>query len=208
MYFCIIIAVFFIVYHFSLKNEKLTIAEKKGIEGEEKVKKLLSSLPKEYIVLNDILLKYKDITTQIDHIVVCKKGVFVIETKNYSGKIYGDDYRKYWTQKVNRRKNTFYSPVWQNKTHVNAVKSLLKNFSYVPVYSVITFCGQCNIKKVKSNYGVVYMKKLKKYIKRYKSETNLKKDEISNIYHILIHNNIHSRRVRYKHVKKIKKEYI
>lgn len=39
----------------------------------------------EYIVLHDLLLPYKDGTTQIDHVIISPYGIFVIETKNYTG---------------------------------------------------------------------------------------------------------------------------
>ena len=48
--------------------------------------------------MDDVVLKTDRGTTQIDHIVVSKYGLFAIETKNYRGEIYGDDNRKEWTQ--------------------------------------------------------------------------------------------------------------
>ena len=46
------------------------------------------------------MLATKSGTTQIDHVVVSKYGLFTIETKNYRGKIYGDDARDKWTQVI------------------------------------------------------------------------------------------------------------
>ena len=208
MYLSIVIIGVLIIDYFFVKNRRVSMSEKKGIQGEKKVRNTLKRLSKDYILINDLLLKYKNGTAQIDHVVICSKGIFVIETKNYSGKIYGDDHTKYWTQKLNGRKNTFYSPIWQNRTHINAIKGILKEFHNVPIYSVIVFCRQCNIKKVKSNEGVVYVNKLNRYIKRYKNNFFIKKEEIRNIYYILNSNNIHSKKMREKHIKMIKKEYI
>ncbi len=71
----------------------------KGKAGEKTVSRKLSRLPKDkYKVLNDIMLATPKGTTQIDHIVVSICGVFVVETKNYQGWIYGGEESEYWTQ--------------------------------------------------------------------------------------------------------------
>ncbi|MEC2745716.1 nuclease-related domain-containing protein, partial [Bacillus cereus] len=65
----------------------------KGKAGEKLVKRILSKLDSQsYCVLHDVTVntEYGD-TTQIDHIVIAETGVFVIETKNYEGWIYGSE---------------------------------------------------------------------------------------------------------------------
>ena len=52
-----------------------------GFFGELWTKKDLKKLPKEYKILNNIMIKVNNSTHQIDHIVVSKYGIFVIETK-------------------------------------------------------------------------------------------------------------------------------
>ena len=67
----------------------------KGFMGEKIVSLLLLCLDKEkYKVINDVIIKNGDITSQIDNVVVSKFGVFVIETKNYKGWIFGYEYKK------------------------------------------------------------------------------------------------------------------
>ncbi len=55
--------------------------------GESAVSKTIVSHfpPPHYHLLNNITIPFRDGTTQIDHILVSTKGIFVIETKNYSG---------------------------------------------------------------------------------------------------------------------------
>ena len=67
----------------------MSSAENIGKAGEKRVARKLDWLPKEYIILNDIMLPTQYGTTQIDHIVVSPYGIFVIETKNYKGWIFG-----------------------------------------------------------------------------------------------------------------------
>ena len=58
----------------------------------------LSSV-REYYRLNNITLPLANGgSTQIDHIIVSVHGIFVIETKNYKGWIYGNEKQRQWTQ--------------------------------------------------------------------------------------------------------------
>lgn len=73
----------------------------KGAAGERSIARRLATLPKEqYVILNDLLLPTSYGTTQIDHVVVSIYGIFVIETKNYKGIIYGGQDAETWTQNV------------------------------------------------------------------------------------------------------------
>ena len=86
-------------------------------------------LPKDkYYKYNDILLPKEQGTTQIDHIVVSQYGIFVIETKNLSGWIYGDQYNKYWTQKFFKKTYRFYNPIHQNYGHIKTLEALLPRY--------------------------------------------------------------------------------
>ena len=86
-------------------------------------------------------------TTEIDVLFISCKGLFVIESKNYAGYIFGNDQERYWTVSLyagsnslgqkETEKHQFYNPVWQNRMHV---KSLIRLFDgYVPVYSLVVF---------------------------------------------------------------------
>ena len=72
--------------------------ERIGKRGEKAVIRRLMKLEPEgtYHVINDIILNGKYGLTQIDHIVVSLYGVFVLETKNLTGTIYGDARSKEW----------------------------------------------------------------------------------------------------------------
>ena len=104
--------------------------EHKGREGELHVHNILAQLPEDYTILDDVMLKTGNGTTQIDHVVVSRYGVFAIETKNYRGDIYGNDDCQQWTQVIVTdvtymkkwyktytyvTKNRFYNPVKQSR---------------------------------------------------------------------------------------------
>lgn len=88
--------------------------------------------------LSDVTLPYKNKTSQIDHVFVTTAGVFVIETKNYGGRIKGriSDYK--WNQRIGNQSNMFYNPVKQNQTHINALSSLTINEG-IPFINVVVF---------------------------------------------------------------------
>lgn len=86
-------------------------------------------------------------TTEIDVVYITQKGIFVIESKNYSGWIFGDEKNAYWTAMLpNREKNRFYNPIRQNKTHIKWLEQFLGKD--IPLFSIIVFSERCELKKV------------------------------------------------------------
>lgn len=102
----------------------------KGTRGENTVAKILGDTIKgEQYVINDLLFKNESgQSCQIDHIFINKYGIWVIETKNYAGNIYGLENQREWTQVLafGREKNKFYNPVKQNATHIYHLSKYLK----------------------------------------------------------------------------------
>lgn len=173
---------------------------KKINPGEKEVKDILSRI-KGYKLLNDIMIKSNNGTSQIDHILIGKKGIFVIETKDYSGMIYGDEYSREWTQVINSKKNKFYNPIRQNYGHI---KTLEKYIDRKNIFiSIIVFTNKSTLKKIETDTPVIQVKKLKRFIRKYKSNNMLTKEEIDNMYNLIKKNNINSNRERKKHVKRI-----
>ena len=88
---------------------------------------------------------------QIDHLLITNYGVYVIETKNYAGRIYGNDKQREWTQVLayGNTKNKLYNPVMQNGTHIYRLKEICE--SELKLYSVVVFV-RANINYVDSEY--------------------------------------------------------
>ena len=156
----------------------------RGARGENRViRKLESRLPKdEYRVFNDVTLDSSRGETQIDHIVVSRYGVFVIETKNYSGWIFGNERSKQWTQVLYRKKYRFMNPLRQNYKHVRAVSSFLSVESRF-IHSIVVFAGNAKFKtSLPSN--VIYLRELSPYI-RAKRDQPLSSRQFDSIVHKL-----------------------
>lgn len=99
-----------------------------------------------YSPLKNVTLTLSDgSSTQIDHIIVSPYGIFVIETKNMSGWIFGDEQQKEWTQQLFKHKFRFQNPLHQNYRHIKALEEVsgLPASAFV---SVITFVGDCKFK--------------------------------------------------------------
>lgn len=95
-----------------------------GKIGEMNVAFQLGRLRDEYHVFNDVTLEDGGRSTQIDHVVISPYGIFVIETKNYQGKIYGGDRSDQWSQYIWGHKYTLHNPVRQNYGHIMALMRL------------------------------------------------------------------------------------
>ncbi|MFM4730660.1 nuclease-related domain-containing protein [Aeromonas salmonicida] len=100
---------------------------------------------REYHLLNNVTLPLEQGTTQIDHVIVSRFGVFVIETKNMKGWIFGDPKHKRWTQQLYRRRHSFQNPLHQNYLHVMTLKTLLGLADH-QLHSIVYFIGDCTFK--------------------------------------------------------------
>ncbi len=97
-------------------------------------------------ILNNLYVKSKNGSTEIDALMIHETGIYVFESKNFSGRIYGGYKQKEWTQKLGHTQNHFYNPIWQNKGHITALKSVLGND--LPYISIIVFSERCELKNV------------------------------------------------------------
>lgn len=126
-------------------------AEWKGKRGEkltERELKLVQLFGRKGKVLRNVYLpKDNDETSELDVVFITQKGIFVFESKNYSGWIFGDEKGKYWTAMLpNKQKNQFYNPIMQNKTHLKWMRNFVGD--EIPLFSIIVFSERCELKKV------------------------------------------------------------
>ncbi len=133
-------------------------------------------------------------TTEIDVLMICSKGIFVIESKNYSGWIFGSESQKNWYQTLpsgrgRSHKEHFYNPIMQNRSHIKHLKAFLNK--EIPMYSIITFSDRCTLKSVqiKSNdISVINRYRVAPVISQICSQLPndlLNETEITNIYNNL-----------------------
>ena len=141
----------------------------KGLIGELIVAVLLKGLNKKlYRVYHDLYIEKEDGTTsQIDHVITSPYGIFVVETKNYKGWIFGSEKAKDWTQVIFGTKNKFYNPILQNEGHIKHLSNYLGYRSKTKYHSIITFTGRATLKKVVTTTPVLYSIWLVHTVKKY-----------------------------------------
>jgi Nuclease-related domain len=103
-------------------------------------------VPPDYHLLNHVTLRLEDGTTQIDHVLVSRFGIFVIETKDYKGWIFAGPRDRYWTQVLYRAKFRFQNPLRQNHRHVRAIQELLDFLPPDVIRPVVVFTGDAEFK--------------------------------------------------------------
>lgn len=186
-----------------------------GELGEHKINIQLDQLPKGCKYLSDLMVENSKSRTgysQIDHVVITPQGLFVIETKNYTGEIKGARENKSWSVS-NRFK--MYNPFKQNYGHIQAIKSLLPDYQKIRYISLVSFTMRCRfsvdpeLRKIQSDELIVYDVELSEYIQRKmnriqaeKKESDLAESDIQRIYQLLIDANITDPRIRAEHVDK------
>ena len=108
-------------------------------------------VPENQILRNVYIPTTDGKTSEIDILVVSKKGIFVFECKNYAGNIYGDAKRNKWIQYLGKKKSYFYNPFLQNRTHVKHLKKYLEQYGDIPIIPMVTTItrGKWKVK----NYG-------------------------------------------------------
>lgn len=193
------------------------VAVRKGEIGEYKIDIQLEQLPKDCRYLSDLLIKNpkaKSGYSQIDHVVLTPYGIFVIETKNYQGTIYGGKDRKTWS--VNG-KFKMMNPFVQNYGHIKALASLIDQKYHNFFISIVSFTKRSTFKvdldyrKIASNELIVYDIELSEFIHRKISvlkiqhkEPLLSEREISMIYEVLSNADIRDAAIRREHEQTLK----
>ena len=150
-------------------------------------------------------------TTEIDVLMIYKSGLYVFESKNYSGWIFGSERGKTWTQTLpqgrSSRKEHFLNPVMQNKLHIKWLKNLLQDES-IPIHSVIVFSERCTLKKVdisSQDVAVIKRNRVNKTVSIIDSKTTtmLTLDKVTELYEKLYPYSQTSMDVRQAHIESI-----
>lgn len=140
-------------------------------QGERKVSREISAhfRPPDYHLMNHVTLPMDDGTTQVDHILVSRFGVFVIETKDFRGWIFGDVSSARWTQVLFKARFRFQNPINQNRRHVRAVRDVLDFVETNAIRSLVVFTGDAEF-KTEIPEGVIMIGDLRHHLDRFAEE--------------------------------------
>lgn len=178
--------------------------ERIGAEGEYLVQVELNKLPRQsYVVFNDILLgngKY----TQVDHVVVSPYGVFVIETKNYGGQVYGHLNASQWTHVTRRNKHKFYNPLKQNEAHISAINKAVGYDLGDKIHSVVVFVRQCEL-HIDATNNVLMLPQLLGYLSKYNRQV-FTPVQVEHIVCAIRNSVVYDQRARQEHKQQVKRK--
>ena len=153
----------------SLYNFFFITPEKIGKDGEDKIAarlRRIAFLGKEGKILQNVYVPNSNGTSaEIDLLYITRKGIFVIESKNYSGYIFANDKSVNWTSTLYAGRNwlgkpyveahKFYNPIWQNDKHIKALKRYLD--TEIETFSLIVFSEHCEFKTLEISSSEAYL---------------------------------------------------
>ncbi len=161
-----IVIIFITIIAFKFFINYIKSRKGKGQLGEFAISLLLNQIGETYEVWNNLTLIIDGDSTQIDHIVISTKGIFVIETKSFQGLVFGQVKDAQWTQIAGKMKRQFQNPLRQNYKHTKflAEKLGVKEAVMIPM---ICFTAEVKFPKGKPD-GVYFPQEMIRKIKEYK----------------------------------------
>ena len=193
------------------KKSFLKIINDQGARGEYRTSQIFETATFENkLLFNCYIPNRSGDKTELDIIMISTKGIYVVENKNYSGWIFGDEQSKNWCETLKGKKFFFYNPVKQNKSHIKNLEKIL-NIGEDKYISLITFNKNAILKKVKTESPKLYVKKydeLQKFIKEQeKCPDILQHEEIEEIYKSLLPGTQLNDEEKQEHIERIKRQY-
>jgi hypothetical protein len=207
----------------------LKLPSTKGLIGELFVKNQLKQLAQHYkgLSFHNLMFSEGEKSTQLDNLLITNKGVYVIEVKNYSGRIYGDQNQDQWYQTIrydNKRKgkrgktytkthiakNSFFNPIKQNLIHVNAIKSYIESLKGLPLFNIVVFTNQSDLSNLEMKDESAYVinrRNLNKLVEQIEKKNSLAKIDLLKVEEEIVTKNSYSPSNLRKHITKIKQKY-
>lgn len=145
-------------YYEQTKHPYMKVVNDLGLYGEYLCVAAIESRFQRPLVLTNLYLPHptkKDRTTEIDVVLIHQSGIHIIESKNFSGWIFGRETDRYWTQTLpRRRKHQFFNPIKQNALHIKAVARALQ-LDVSLLHSWIVFSNRATLKRIDATVPVV-----------------------------------------------------
>ncbi len=157
-----------------------------------------------YHLIKNVTLPTADGSTQIDHVIVSIYGIFVIETKNMEGWIFGNPDHEKWTQTIYKCSYKFQNPLKQNYKHVKALQALL-GITNDPIFLLVIFIGDSTFKtEMPENVtqGIDFIRYIKSKTRPILSKLDVSKI-INSIENVRIKPSFKTNREHVRHVKDI-----
>jgi len=157
-----------------------------GVDGEKHINRILNEIPEGRLVPN-FMFQVNGVSHQIDHILVHPNGIFVIETKNFKGRIYGNKDQQNWTQVLayGQTKHQLYNPIKQNQGHIRALAKILNPVGHYSLKGFVVFLVGAELYIEADPGDVIYPTKIKETITT-PTDTQLSAMDIEKVYNYLM----------------------
>ena len=141
-------------------------------------------------------------------------GLYVLESKNYDGWIFGTDTNTNWTQSLPQGhtsiKKKFYNPIMQNNTHIKYLKKQVGES--VPCHNIVVFSGRCTLKSITikpdAEYKVIQRNNLRLTVDEMTSrQPVLSSEQIETIFNQLYPYTQVTEEVKQAHIQQINQRY-
>ncbi len=201
----------------------------KGKYGEFLVKKQLEGLAKRFqgFSYHNLMFGERDYSIQMDNLLITSKALYVIEVKNYSGRVYGDLYKDQWYQTIiylNRRrgrygrtytkshveKHSFFNPIKQNQIHINALIRNIPIVKLLPIFNLVIFTNQTDLSHLNIKENFVYVMnryRLENFVSEVESKAPIAPIDLIKIDEQIKAKNTYSEKNFINHVNKINNKY-
>jgi len=190
-----------------LKYRPYRTPEKSGKDGEAIVRYVLGkNIPQERYVLNNVIIENNGHSTQIDHILIDSRGIFVIETKNHGGRVYGSESSLEWRQYLGRNSspNKFYNPIIQNRQHIEALKNF---YNERDLYISLIVFLDAEVHATAKSASIVNILSLQKIMET-TTTPHLAPLEIEKIYHIFLEAIANCSTTEEEHISNVKSKIV
>ena len=117
-----------------------------------------------YRRFHNVIIPANNGTTQIDHILVSPYGLFIVETKNRQGWIFGSGDQPRWTQSLYGENYSFQNPLRQTFRQKKVLSEYLE-LNESTIHTVVFFVGDCTFKTPLPDN--VINSRLGKYVKQF-----------------------------------------
>jgi hypothetical protein len=174
-----------------------------GDSAETKVISYIEKYFTKYKILKDLYLKTNNGLTEIDVLLLCERGIFIIEIKSHNGYIITRG--KHWTQRWGDKVVRFYNPTYQNKAHRIALENILKkrqSLASLPIYTVTVFTSS-KVSFSENVKDVIKLPVLAKFIKSKPCNKRMNHSTIASLERLIKSYRETSRRRQNQHKKKI-----
>lgn len=195
--------IFFLLRSIIKKRLRQNKVDHFGDAAEKKVVDFLKRSFPRATIMESVYLKTATGLTELDILMICDRGLFIVEVKSHNGEINTEG--KFWTQRWNGKTIRFHNPVHQNNVHKAALGTIFRkrqSIASLPVYTVVVFTSS-TVSFSKNVKDVIKFSSLHHYVKNKPQDKRMTKDMISRVEKFISSNMETSRLRQNQHRRKI-----